>query len=122
MASSLARKGFKKGEVFAIFSTNCPEYAVIFHAVAMLGGINTPLNPLYTAEEAAFQLRDAGARFLITAPLCLEKAAEAARKSGNIEELFVFGEVEGATRDGRLWTSIDENFLEVTAEPTNGNS
>ena len=38
VASSLDRLGFKKGDVFGIFSTNCPEYGIIFHAVAMLGG------------------------------------------------------------------------------------
>jgi acyl-CoA synthetase (AMP-forming)/AMP-acid ligase II len=37
-AASLAQRGFKKGDVFGIFSTNCPEYAVAFHAVAMRGG------------------------------------------------------------------------------------
>ena len=47
--------------------------AIAFHAVAILGGINTTLNPLYTAEEAAFQLRDAGAKFLVTARI-IEKA------------------------------------------------
>src|SRR5436190_9232464 len=88
VAANLARKGFKKGDVLAIFSPNCLEYAVAFHAVAMVGGIVSPLNPLYTAEEAAFQLRDAGAKFLVTAPLCLEKAAAAAAKAANIEELF----------------------------------
>src|SRR5260370_8328579 len=67
VAASLAKNGFKKGDVFAIFSTNCPEYAIAFHAVAMLGGINTTLNPLYTADEAEHQLRDAGARSLVTA-------------------------------------------------------
>src|SRR5436190_2493222 len=72
VASSLAQRGFKKGDVFAIFSTNCIEYAIAFHAVAILGGITTPLNPLYTGEEAAFQLRDAGARFLVTVPLCID--------------------------------------------------
>src|SRR6266404_7610123 len=72
-AASLAKKGFKKGDVFVIFSTNCPEYAIAFHAVAMLGGINTTLNPLYTAEEAAQQLKDAGARFLVAPPQFLEK-------------------------------------------------
>src|SRR5947208_5765906 len=96
VAGSLARKGFKKGEVFAIFSTNCIEYAITFHAVAILGGITTPLNPLYTSEEAAFQLRDAGARFLVTVPLCIDKA-KAAAAAANIEELFIFGESEGAT-------------------------
>src|SRR5205809_1444067 len=78
VAASLAKKGFKKGDVFGIFSTNCPEYGIIFHAVAMVGGINTTLNPLYTAEEAAFQLKDARAKFLITAPMFLEKATAAA--------------------------------------------
>ena len=97
VASSLARKGFKKGEVLAIFSPNCLEYAIAFHAVAMIGGIVSPINPLYTAEEAAFQLRDAGAKFLVTSPFCFEKAADAAARAANIEELFVFGEIAGAT-------------------------
>ncbi|HYW72787.1 MAG TPA: 4-coumarate--CoA ligase family protein [Pyrinomonadaceae bacterium] len=96
VASSLAHKGFKQGEVFAIFSPNCLDYAIIFHAVAMLGGVNTLINPLYTAGEAAFQLRDAGARFMVTSPICLDKAA-AAGQDANIEELFVFGEAAGAT-------------------------
>src|SRR5215471_12803388 len=96
VAAGLAQRGFKKGDVFAIFSTNCLEYAIAFHAVAMLGGVNTTLNPLYTAEEAAFQLKDARARFLVTAPPFIDKAREAASK-GKIEELFVFGEAEGAT-------------------------
>src|ERR1041384_6885621 len=68
VAASLAQRGFEKGDVFAIFSTNCPEYAIAFHAVAMLGGVNTTLNPLYTAEEAAFLLKDARATFLVSAP------------------------------------------------------
>jgi len=103
-AASLAEKGFKKGDVFGIFSTNCPEYAVAFHAVAMLGGINTTLNPLYTAEEAAHQLRDAGAKFLVAPPLFIEKARAAAQQS-KIEELFVFGEADDATPFGSLLDS-----------------
>ena len=96
VAASLHQRGFRKGDVFGIFSTNCPEYAVAFHAVAMLGGINTTLNPLYTADEAAHQLKDAGAKFLVTAPLFMEKARTAAQQS-KIEELFVFGEAAEAT-------------------------
>ncbi len=96
VAFNLAKRGFKKGEVFGILSPNIPEYAIIFHAVATLGGINTPINPLYTEHEIAHQLKDAGARFLVTVPAFLEKASEAA-KAARIEELFVFGEAEGAT-------------------------
>lgn len=117
VASSLAKKGFKKGDVFAIFSTNCPEYGIIFHAVAMLGGINTTLNPLYTAEEAAFQLKDAGAKFLITAPTFIEKAAAAAAHA-NIEELFVFGEAEGAAPFSSLMEG-DGEVPRVEIDPKN---
>src|SRR5438045_9585043 len=48
VAASLAGRGFKKGDVFAIFSTNCIEYAIMFDAVAPLSGITTTLNHLYT--------------------------------------------------------------------------
>src|SRR5882672_3415570 len=89
VAASLARRGFKKGDVFGILSPNVPEYAIVFHAVASLGGISSPVNPLYTEHEIAHQLKDAGARFLVTVPQCFKKGAGAAREAG-IEELFVF--------------------------------
>jgi acyl-CoA synthetase (AMP-forming)/AMP-acid ligase II len=97
VAASLAARGFKKGDCFAIYSPNVPEYAIIFHAVAMLGGINTTANPLYTPHELAFQLKDSNAKFLLTIPLFLPNAKQAAEMAGGIEEIFVFGEAEGAT-------------------------
>jgi acyl-CoA synthetase (AMP-forming)/AMP-acid ligase II len=94
VAASLSARGFKKGEVFGILSPNVPEYAIAFHAVASLGGINTTVNPLYTADEIAHQLKDSGARFLVTVPQFLEKARAAAGEA-NIEELFVFEKAGG---------------------------
>ena len=119
VAASLSKRGFKKGEVFGILSPNLPEYAIAFHAVALLGGITSPVNPLYTEQEVAHQLSDAGARFLVTVPHCLEKAAAAAREAG-IEELFVFdkagGELDGATPFSALLDS-DGQFPEVAINP-----
>jgi acyl-CoA synthetase (AMP-forming)/AMP-acid ligase II len=96
VAASLAHRGFKKGEVFGILSPNVPEYAVMFHAVASLGGVNTMINPLYTEHEVAQQLDDSNARFLITGPQFMDKA-RAAAQAANVEELFVFGEAEDVT-------------------------
>jgi acyl-CoA synthetase (AMP-forming)/AMP-acid ligase II len=96
VAHNLTKRGFKKGEVFGILSPNCPEYGIAFHAIATLGGIVTPINPLYTRHEIAHQLKDSGARFLITVPSCVEKASEAVRDAG-VEELFVFGSAADAT-------------------------
>jgi acyl-CoA synthetase (AMP-forming)/AMP-acid ligase II len=95
-AYNLSQRGFKKGEVFGILSPNCPEYAIAFHAIATLGGIVTPINPLYTRYEIAHQLKDSGARFLVTVPACCDKVHEAA-EDARIEEVFVFGSAPGAT-------------------------
>jgi acyl-CoA synthetase (AMP-forming)/AMP-acid ligase II len=115
VAASLATRGLKKGDVFGILSPNLPEYAIIFHAVALLGGISTLVNPLYTEHEVAHQLKDAGARFLVTVPQFMEKAGEAAR-SANIEELFVFGEADGATPFAALLES-DAQVPQVDINP-----
>lgn len=100
-AAGLASRSFRKGDVFAIFSPNLPEYGVAFHAVSLLGGISTTVNPLYTCEEMAPQLRDARARFLLTVPPLAERAVETAQKCG-VEEVFVIGEAEGATPFAQL--------------------
>ena len=76
-AAGLARRGFRQGDVFAIYSPNLPEYAIAFHAVSLLGGIITTVNPAYTAEELSRQMRDAGAKYLLTTPAFLEKATRA---------------------------------------------
>ena len=51
VAAGLAARGFRKGDTFAIYSPNLPEYAVAFFGVSTAGGIVTTMNPLYTAEE-----------------------------------------------------------------------
>ena len=101
VAAGLARRGLKKGDVLALYAPNIPEYALAFHGMALLGGITTTANPLYTADELAFQLKDSGAKHLITVPAFLDKASEAARKAG-VKEVFTFGEAPGATPFARL--------------------
>jgi acyl-CoA synthetase (AMP-forming)/AMP-acid ligase II len=116
-AAGLAERGFGKGDVFAIYSPNLPEYAVAFHAVSLLGGVNTTINPLYTVEELAQQLKDAGARSLVTVPPFLEKAQQAAAAAG-VRELFVFGEAPGATPFSTLAASTG-TVPQVSIDPRN---
>jgi acyl-CoA synthetase (AMP-forming)/AMP-acid ligase II len=97
VAAGLAGHGFRQGNVFAIFSPNVPEYATMFLAVSRLGGINTTINPLYTVDELAFQLNDAGASYLLTVPPLVDKAFEAAKRSG-VERIFVLGDAPAGTR------------------------
>ncbi len=43
-----------------------PEWAVVFHAAALAGGISTPVNPACTEAEAHGQLHDSGAQIVVT--------------------------------------------------------
>ena len=115
VASSLAKRGFGKGDVLAIYSPNIPEYAVAFHAVSLLGGIVTTVNPLYTANELAHQLKDAGAKYLLTISLFLENAKTAATQT-NIEEIFTFDPVEDAIPFASLLQS-DGTLPEISINP-----
>ena len=86
--------GLGKGEVVAIMAPNCPEYAVLFHAVALAGGVVTTVNPTYTAGEVHHQLIDAGATRLVTVPMFLETATEALADT-NVGEVYVIGGADG---------------------------
>ena len=96
LAAGLAARGFRKGDVFAHCAPNLPEYAIAFHGVASAGGVNTTANPLLTEDELTKQLVDSGARMLVTLPELLDKATAAAGRS-DVEEIFVYGEADGAT-------------------------
>ncbi|HZB44594.1 MAG TPA: AMP-binding protein, partial [Pyrinomonadaceae bacterium] len=115
-AAGLARRGFVKGDVLALFSPNLPEYVVAFHAVATLGGVVTPVNPQYTVEELSKQLQDSGAKYLVTIPPLLERAREAAEGKG-LSELFVFGEAEGATPFAALLEGGADDLPPVQIDP-----
>jgi acyl-CoA synthetase (AMP-forming)/AMP-acid ligase II len=95
LAGGLAASGFAKGDVLALMAPNMPEYAVVFHAVAMAGGIITTINPAYTESEVHQQLQDSGARILVTIPPLVTTAARAGEGT-QVAEVYVLGEAQGA--------------------------
>ena len=93
-AGGWLESGLAKGEVVAVMAPNCPEYAVIFHAVALAGGVLTTVNPTYTPGEVHHQLVDSGATRLVTIPAFLE-TANAAMTDSAVKEVYVIGEADG---------------------------
>lgn len=96
LAGGLAARGFGAGSTLALMAPNVPEYAIVFHAVAVVGGTVTTINPTYGAEEVAFQLRDAGATELVTIGMFAEVALTAAAEVG-ITEVITLDGAEGTT-------------------------
>jgi len=94
LSSALVKRGFKKNDVFAIYLPNVLEYPIIFYGVAFIGGVVTTVNPLYSSQELARQLRISGAKYLVTIPQLAESAKDAAASEG-IRSVFVIGEAQG---------------------------
>ncbi len=93
--------GLAVGEVVAVMAPNCPEYGVIFHAVALAGGVVTTVNPTYTAGEVHHQLVDSGATRLVTIPM-FHETVTAAIVDSPVKEVYVIGEADGCTSIAEL--------------------
>jgi 4-coumarate--CoA ligase len=96
LAGGLVARGFAPGDTLALMAPNLPEYAIIFHAVAVAGGVVTTVNPTYGADEVAFQLRDAGATELVTVGMFAEVAKEAITGT-KISEVITIDSEAGTT-------------------------
>jgi acyl-CoA synthetase (AMP-forming)/AMP-acid ligase II len=94
VAANLHARGLRKGDVVAVFCPNTPWYPVVFHGIAAAGCVMSPINSLYTPHEIAFQLKDSGAKILITISLFLDRAKEAAEQSP-VDEIVVLDGAEG---------------------------
>lgn len=96
LAVSLTQRGFSKGDVFALYSPNSPEYVVVMLGVWSIGGVVTTANPLLTARELNRQLADAGASLLFTTPELLDQATAATHGTA-VREIVTIGATDGAT-------------------------
>ncbi len=91
VAAGLAARGLGKGDVFAIMAPNVPEWLVAAYGAMTAGGVVTGINPLYTEQEVAGQLADAGARFVLTVPPFLPTALAAVERTGREIEIVLLG-------------------------------
>ncbi|MDH4277505.1 MAG: AMP-binding protein [Acidimicrobiia bacterium] len=104
LAGGLTAAGFGAGSTVGIMAPNIPEYAIVFHAVAVAGGTVTTINPTYGVEEVAFQLNDAGAQLLVTIADFVD-TAKAAAEGTSVTRIAVIGDsdAEGVTPLAELY-------------------
>jgi len=89
-AAWLQQRGFRKGDRFAIMLPNVLQYVVAMFGALRAGVVIVNTNPLYTAHELEYQLRDSGAAGL----LVLENFASIAEKAlpgTSVREVIVTG-------------------------------
>ncbi|BAN02139.1 AMP-binding protein [Ilumatobacter coccineus] len=96
LAGGLAERGVQPGVVVGLMAPNLPEYAVVFHGVAVAGGAVTTINPTYGPEEVRHQLQDAGATLLFTVGPFVDTALSAIEGT-DVTEVIVIGDAAPGT-------------------------
>lgn len=114
LAGALEELGVAAGDRVLLFSQNCPQFVVAFHAVLRLDAVVVPANPMYTAQEVAHYLSDAGCRVAIAASDIARHLAEGAdRTPDGLEHLVVFDIADALpeTVDPRRWPESWREWL-----------
>lgn len=68
LAQALRERGVAPGDRVALMLDNCPEFPLVWLALARLGAAVVPLNVRYRTADAQHLLDDSGARLAVTAP------------------------------------------------------
>ena len=83
VANFLIGSGIRKGDRVAIFLPNLAHYPVVYFGILKAGAVCVTCNPLYTASELNYQLKDSGATalFCMDHPQFYPTAVKAARQT-----------------------------------------
>lgn len=98
---------WKKGDVLALFTPNCIDTPAVTWGTHWAGGVLSPANPAYTADELAFQLKNSGAKAVATQVPLLPVVREAVRRVGMPEDrIILVGDQRDPEARARHFTSI----------------
>ncbi|RDW77729.1 hypothetical protein BP6252_05782 [Coleophoma cylindrospora] len=76
------RWAWKKGDVLALFASNCIDTPAVTWGCHYAGGIVSPANPAYNIRELTHHLKDSGAKAIVTKAEFLPVASRAAKDAG----------------------------------------
>lgn len=99
--------GWGKGDVLCLYTPNSIDTPILTWGTHWAGGIVSPANPEYTADELAHQISDSGARLLATQMILLPRARKAAKLAGLPESaIILLNDERDPDRHFKHFTSI----------------
>ena len=98
---------WEKGDVLGMYTPNSIDTPVITWGAHFAGATVSPANPGYTVDELAFQLKDSGAKALVTQLAVIDVAKQACAKVGIPENrIILMGEQRDPENRFKHFTSI----------------
>ncbi|KAF1358063.1 4-coumarate-CoA ligase-like protein [Lizonia empirigonia] len=98
---------WQKNDVLALYTPNCIDTPAITWGCHWAGGVLSPANPNYTVEELAFQLKDSGAKAIVTQLPHIKNAQAAAKQVGiPLDRVIIMGDQKDPSYTVKHFTSI----------------
>jgi acyl-coenzyme A synthetase/AMP-(fatty) acid ligase len=93
-AAGLAWRGLRTQDVVGVYVPDAVSYVLAAHAIRAAGGVPSPISAASTVAAVAEQLRDCGARLLLTADPLVPAALSAADDSW-VRQVIAFDDAPG---------------------------
>jgi long-chain acyl-CoA synthetase len=87
-ADALRSLGVKKGERVAVMLPNCPQAVIGYYGSLMIGAIVVQTNPLYVERELEHQMKDSGAKVILSLDLLYPRIMKVKEKT-SLEHVIV---------------------------------
>jgi len=88
-AALLLDLGVKKGDVVATMMPNCFQHWIAFFGATRIGAAHTPLNVMYKEREIAYQIKDSGAKTVVTFDIFYQLYFAKSREELGLENVIV---------------------------------
>ncbi|AIY05116.1 long-chain-fatty-acid--CoA ligase [Planococcus sp. PAMC 21323] len=89
-ANYLQKLGIQKGDRVSIMLPNCPQAVISFYGILYAGGIVVMTNPLYTEREIVYQMKDSGAKAIISLDILFPRISKALKET-ELENVIITG-------------------------------
>lgn len=110
IAAQLVAMGVKRGDRIGILMRNLPQFVMAFYGILKAGSVVVATNPLYTANEIAYQIKDSGVKILfaesdlyrplkVSQPETTIKRIVVARPEDRLGGSVTIGQLQGRGQD-----------------------
>lgn len=89
-ANYLKSIGIQKGDRVAIMLPNCPQNVIGYYGILYAGGIVVQTNPLYTEREIAYQMKDSGAKAILSLDILFPRISKVMKET-ELENIIITG-------------------------------
>ncbi|WP_019413170.1 long-chain-fatty-acid--CoA ligase [Paenisporosarcina sp. TG20] len=89
-ANYLLSIGIQKGDRVAIMLPNCPQNVIGYYGILYAGAIVVQTNPLYTEREIAYQMKDSGAKAILSLDILFPRISKVIKET-ELENVIITG-------------------------------